>query len=152
MYTCKKKLAIKDTGSRFGFFLLAYMLPFCSLPIPNQLRSGGNMSGISFKDTQTSRVGFGTAHRPCCSMRVPFSEALWGLRQSLFLSASHQSREKTPNNCYLVQQHQGCLSPGLWAYTLLMCRQTRLQMHSKYGTVLCWRVRLHVSYIMAGTR
>lgn len=75
MNICKKKLAIKDTGKRFGFLLFPHLLVFCSLPIPNQLRSGGSMSGISFKDTQTSRVGFGTARRPC-SMRVQFSEAL----------------------------------------------------------------------------
>lgn len=59
MYIYKKKLAIIDTGKRFAFFLLAHVLHFCSLAVPNQLRSAESMPGISSKDAETSRVCFG---------------------------------------------------------------------------------------------
>lgn len=106
-----------------------------SAPFPSQTSSGQEEAWLEYPSkihTQTNRVGVGTAHRPCCSMRVQFSEAIGDLGQSLVLS-TYESQEKTPNDCCFVQQHQGCLSPGLWAYTLLVCRQTRLQAHSKLG-------------------
>lgn len=58
MYIYKRKQAIKDTGKRSVFLLLAHVLLFCSLPIPNQLRSGGSMTGISFKDTYPDEQGW----------------------------------------------------------------------------------------------